>query len=117
MKNRGTKGELNYKKIERTTEKKIGNVFFYSIGGGISTKDKVAYNHPAIFPEQLAIDQIKTWSNEGDLVYDPFLGSGTTAKVAHILNRKWFGSEISSEYVDIAEKRLSPLFENLFQHI
>lgn len=117
MKNRGTKGELNYKKIERTTEKKIGNVFFYSIGGGISTKDKVAYNHPAIFPEQLAIDQIKTWSNEGDLVYDPFLGSGTTAKVAHVLNRNWLGSEISSEYVDIAEKRLSPLFENLFQHI
>lgn len=117
MKNRGTKGELNYKKVERTTEKKIGNVFFYSIGGGISTKDKVAYNHPAIFPEQLAIDQIKTWSNEGDLVYDPFLGSGTTAKVAHILNRNWLGSEISSEYVDIAEKRLSPLFENLFQHI
>lgn len=117
MKNRGTKGELNYKKVERTTEKKIGNVFFYSIGGGISTKDKVAYNHPAIFPEHLAIDQIKTWSNEGDLVYDPFLGSGTTAKVAHILNRNWLGSEISSEYVDIAEKRLSPLFENLFQHI
>lgn len=117
MKNRGTKGELNYKKIERTTEKKIGNVFFYSIGGGISTKDKVAYNHPAIFPEQLAIDQIKTWSNEGDLVYDPFLGSGTTAKVAHVLNRNWLGSEISSEYVDIAEKRLSPLLENLFQHI
>lgn len=117
MKNRGTKGELNYKKVERTTEKKIGNVFFYSIGGGISTKDKVAYNHPAIFPEQLAIDQIKTWSNEGDLVYDPFLGSGTTAKVAHILNRNWLGSEISSEYVDTAEKRLSPLFENLFQHI
>lgn len=117
MKNRGTKGELNYKKVERTTEKKIGNVFFYSIGGGISTKDKVAYNHPAIFPEQLAIDQIKTWSNEGDLVYDPFLGSGTTAKVAYILNRNWLGSEISSEYVDIAEKRLSPLFENLFQHI
>ena len=62
MKNRGTKRELNYKNIERTTEKKIGNVFFYSVGGGISTKDKVAYNHPAIFPEQLTIDQIQTWS-------------------------------------------------------
>lgn len=63
MKNRGAKGELNYKKVERTTEKKIGNVFFYSIGGGISTKDKVAYNHPAIFPKQLAIDQIKLCLN------------------------------------------------------
>lgn len=115
MKNRGAKGELNYKKIERTTEKKIGNVFFYSVGGGISTKDKVAYNHPAIFPEQLAIDQIKTWSNEDDRIYDPFMGSGTTAKIAHILNRKWLGSEISAEYVDIAEKRLSPLLKNLFE--
>ena len=117
MKNRGTKGELNYKKIERTTEKKIGNVFFYSVGGGISTKDKIAYNHPAIFPEKLAYDQIKTWSNEKDLIYDPFLGSGTTAKIAHLMNRKWIGSEISEEYVDIAEKRLEPVLNNLFGKI
>ena len=117
MKNRGIKGELNYKKVERTTEKKIGNVFFYSVGGGISTKDKIAYNHPAIFPEQLALDQIKTWSNENDLIYDPFLGSGTTAKIAHLLNRKWIGSEISKEYVEIAEKRLEPVLNNLFEKI
>ena len=117
MKNRGKKGELNYKKVERTTEKKIGNVFFYSIGGGISTKDKIAYSHPAIFPEQLAYDQIKTWSNEGDIIYDPFLGSGTTAKVAHLLNRKWIGSEISKEYVEISEKRLEKVINNLFEKI
>ncbi|TAL67270.1 MAG: site-specific DNA-methyltransferase [Bacteroidetes bacterium] len=117
MKNRGKKGELNYKKVERTTEKKIGNVFFYSIGGGISTIDKIAYNHPAIFPEQLAFDQIKTWSNEGDIIYDPFLGSGTTAKVAHLLNRKWIGSEISKEYVEIAEKRLEKIIKNLFEKV
>jgi len=106
MKNRGQNGELNYKKVERTTEKKVGNVFFYSIGGGISTKDTIAYNHPAIFPEQLASDQIKTWTNEGDLVYDCFMGSGTTAKVAQILKRNWIGSEISTEYVEIANKRM-----------
>jgi site-specific DNA-methyltransferase (adenine-specific) len=106
MKNRGQNGELNYKKVERTTEKKVGNVFFYSIGGGISTKDTIAYNHPAIFPEQLANDQIKTWTNEGDLVYDCFMGSGTTAKVAQILKRNWIGSEISTEYVEIANKRM-----------
>ena len=106
MKNRGQNGELNYKKVGRTTEKKVGNVFFYSIGGGISTKDKIAYNHPAIFPEQLAYDQIKTWTNEGDLVYDCFMGSGTTAKVAQSLKRNWIGSEISAEYVEIANKRL-----------
>ncbi len=115
MKNRGKEGTLNYKKIERTKEKKAGNVFFYSIGGGISTIDKIAYKHPAIFPEKLALDQIKTWSNEGDLIYDPFMGSGTTAKIAHLLNRKWIGSEISSEYAEIANERLKKYTkQNLF---
>lgn len=115
MKNRGKEGTLNYKKVERTKEKKVGNVFFYSIGGGISTKDKIAYKHPAIFPEKLAFDQIKTWTNEGDLIYDPFMGSGTTAKVAHLLNRKWIGSEISLEYTEIANERLKEYVkQNLF---
>ena len=115
MKNRGKHGQLLYEKIARTNEKKIGNVFFYSVGGGITTKDKIAYNHPAIFPEKLALDQIITWTNENELVYDPFMGSGTTAKMSHILNRKWIGSEISTEYIEIAEKRLKEYtIENLF---
>lgn len=115
MKNRGQEGSLNYKKVERTKEKKLGNVFSYSIGGGISTKDKVAFKHPAIFPEKLVADQINTWTNENDLVYDPFLGSGTTAKIAHILKRNWIGSEISEEYVEIAEQRLKEYtVNNLF---
>jgi site-specific DNA-methyltransferase (adenine-specific) len=112
MKNRGKSGTLIYDKVERTKEKKVGNVFFYSVGGGISTKDKIAYNHPAIFPEKLVIDQIKSWTNEEDLVYDPFMGSGTTAKIAHLLNRNWVGSEISKEYVDIAVERLNEYMMN-----
>ncbi len=115
MKNRGKEGTLNYKKVERTKEKKAGNVFFYSVGGGISTKDKIAYKHPAIFPEKLAFDQIRTWSNEGDIIYDPFMGSGTTAKVAHLLNRNWIGSEISTDYTEIANQRLKEYVKtNLF---
>jgi len=115
MKNRGKNGTLEYEKVERTTEKKVGNVFFYSVGGGISTKDKIAYKHPAIFPEQLVHDQIFTWTNENDIVYDPFMGSGTTAKVAHLMNRRWIGSEISKEYVDIAYERLKEyISSNLF---
>lgn len=110
MKNRGKTGSLDYEKVLRTKEKKVGNVFFYSVGGGISTKDKIAFQHPAIFPEQLVRDQIYTWTNEGELVYDPFMGSGTTAKVAQLMKRHWVGSEISKEYVEIAEKRL---LENL----
>ncbi|MGB4985374.1 MAG: site-specific DNA-methyltransferase, partial [Erysipelotrichaceae bacterium] len=65
-------------------------------------------DHPAVFPEKLAADHIYTWSNEGDLVYDPFMGSGTTAKMAHIYKRNWIGSEISAEYVELANKRLDP---------
>ena len=115
MKNRGQNGNLEYEKVERTKEKKVGNVFFYSVGGGISTKDKIAYNHPAIFPENLVADQINTWTNENDLIYDPFMGSGTTAKIAHLLKRRWIGSEISDKYVEIAEERLKDhLADNLF---
>jgi site-specific DNA-methyltransferase (adenine-specific) len=62
--------------------------------------------HPAMFPEQLANDHIISWSNEGDLVYDPFMGSGTTAKMAIANNRNWIGSEISAEYCDIIKERI-----------
>lgn len=63
--------------------------------------------HPAVFPEQLATDHILTWSNYGDLVYDPFMGSGTTALSAIKNNRNWIGSEISAEYCEIIERRLN----------
>ena len=68
-------------------------------------------NHPAIFPEQLANDHIISWSNEGDLVYDPFMGSGTTAKMSILNNRNWIGSEISSEYCNIIEERVKKVWE------
>lgn len=68
--------------------------------------------HPAPFPEQLAIDHILSWSDEGDVIYDPFMGSGTTAKAAEITGRAWLGSEISSEYVETAEKRLKEMGQN-----
>ena len=49
---------------------------------------------------------IEIHSNEGDLIYDPFNGSGTTSKSAKNLNRNFIGSEISKEYCKIAEERL-----------
>ena len=84
-----------------------GNVWEIDSGYMRSTKDRQAFNHPAIFPEQLANDHIISWSNEGDLVYDPFMGSGTTAKMAILNKRNWIGSEISKEYCEIAEKRIN----------
>ena len=69
-------------------------------------------SHPAPFPEQLANDHIISWSNEGDLIYDPFMGSGTTAKTALLNDRNWIGSEISSEYCELIEKRIASLKED-----
>jgi site-specific DNA-methyltransferase (adenine-specific) len=62
--------------------------------------------HPAPFPEALAQDHVLTWSKPGDMVYDPFMGSGTTAKMALLNGRSYLGSEISPEYVAIAEERI-----------
>lgn len=63
--------------------------------------------HPAVFPEQLANDHIISWSNEGDIVLDPFMGSGTTGKMALLNNRNFIGIEISEEYFDIATERIN----------
>jgi site-specific DNA-methyltransferase (adenine-specific) len=90
---------------EIKSERKVSNIFAYNVGTS-SSKDKIAFQHPAIFPEKLVEDQILTWTNEGDLVYDCFMGSGTTAKMAQELGRKWLGSEISADYVKIAKERL-----------
>jgi DNA modification methylase len=97
---------------EIKAERKVTNIFSYNVGTS-SSKDKVAFSHPAIFPEKLVEDQIRTWTNPGDLVYDCFMGSGTTAKVAYLTDRRWIGSEISAEYVEISKKRLEPYLAEL----
>lgn len=63
--------------------------------------------HPAPFPEQLAKDHIISWSKPGDIIYDPFMGSGTTAKAAIELDRLFIGSEVSANYCEIANERIS----------
>jgi len=82
------------------------NIWEINSGAGFSTKDEIAYQHPAIFPESLAQDHIISWSNEGDTVLDCFMGSGTTGKMAVNTNRNFIGIEISSEYMKISEKRI-----------
>ena len=62
--------------------------------------------HPAPFPEKLAEDHIKSWSNEGDLVLDPMCGSGTTCKMAKLNNRNFIGIDCSEEYCKIASERI-----------
>jgi site-specific DNA-methyltransferase (adenine-specific) len=85
-----------------------GNIWGYTVGINQSTKDKVEFNHPAVFPEQLAEDHILSWSNEGDIVLDPMCGAGTTCKMAWLNNRKFLGIDMSEEYInDICIPRLN----------
>jgi len=88
-------------------EKIKGNIWNYKTGGGHSSKDNIAFNHPAIFPEKLAEDHILSWTNEEDLVYDPMAGSGTVAKMCLLNNRNFICSEISSKYCDIIKERIN----------
>lgn len=82
------------------------NVWSYHVGKNKDTKDVIALKHPARFPESLAHDHILSWSNPGDTVLDPMMGSGTTGKMAKLLNRNFIGIEISEKYMEIAEKRM-----------
>ena len=89
------------------SEKKKGNIWEYKTGNNCFTSDKIAYKHPAIFPEQLANDHIISWSNEGDTIFDPFMGSGTTGKMAVLNNRKFIGIELDDTYFEIAKERIN----------
>jgi len=85
------------------------NVWEYNIGRGQSTKDEIAFQHPAIFPEKLAEDHIISWSNENDLILDPMCGSGTVLKMAKKNGRKYIGIDISEEYCKLSEERINLL--------
>ena len=95
-------------KLEKTTNIKPiqefslrNNIWKYSV----SFNDKTG--HPAVFPEKLAEDHILSWTREGDLVLDPFMGSGTTAKMCILNKRNYIGFEKNPEYVEMCEKRLA----------
>jgi len=92
-----------------STKKIINNIWNYNVGDNQTTKDKIAFQHPAIFPEKLAEDHILSWSNEGDTVLDPMCGSGTTCKMAKLNNRNYIGIDISQDYCNIAEQRINNL--------
>jgi DNA modification methylase len=102
-----SKGEQKRGKMAKPVKKqKIkGNIWEYVVGK--KAEDQEAKGHPAPFPMALARDHINSWTNEGDLVLDPMNGSGTTCLSALQLGRNYIGSEISKDYVEIANKRLT----------
>lgn len=98
-KNMGGENGRTYKSFKINKEKVKSNV--WEIG--------VAQNktpHPAVFPLQIALEHIKSWSNENDVVLDPFLGSGTTAIAAKMLNRKYIGIEMNEDYYNLSKNRI-----------
>lgn len=86
------------------------NIWKYSVGANKSTSDKIAYKHPAIFPEKLCEDHILSWSNPHDIVLDPMAGSFTTAKMAFKNCRSFIGIDMSMEYCLLGQERLKQCF-------
>ena len=98
---------VNNKVLSRLNPyKSRNNIWEYAVGLGGTTSDKIAFKHPAVFPEKLAEDHILSWTNPGDIVFDPMSGSGTTLKMALKNGRSYLGCDISDEYVEIAKERL-----------
>lgn len=93
-------GSLNWRTPK--TIKQLGKRF--NVWEQTTTRNKA---HPAPFPEKLAQDHIISWSNEGDTVLDPFMGSGTTGKMAKQLGRNFIGIELDKEYFEIAKARIA----------
>lgn len=95
-----TKGkERTYKEFVINKQKVDNNVWKFAVA---QNKTK----HPAVFPIELPIRHIKSWTNENDIVFDPFMGSGTTGVAAKELNRKFIGIELDEEYFEIAKNRI-----------
>lgn len=104
--NKGADG-VNKKTLgELKKEKTRTNIWRYAVGLGGTTSDKIAFQHPAVFPEQLAEDHILSWTNPNELVFDPMCGSGTTCKMAMLAGRNWVGVDIAESYVKIARQRI-----------
>ena len=92
---------------QQTKQRIMDNIWEIPSGYGMSTKDKIAYKHPAMFPEKLANDHIISWSNPGDIVLDPFGGSGTTAKMSVLNDRHFIYIDCSQEYCDLSKERVA----------
>lgn len=96
-----TKGrERTYKEFIINKQKIDNNIWEFAVS---QNKTK----HPAVFPIELPLRHIQSWSNEGDIVLDPFMGSGTTGVACKELNRNFIGIELDEKYFNIAKERIN----------
>lgn len=104
-KNMGGENGRTHKTFNINSEKKESSIWNFAVA---QNKTK----HSAVFPYELPYRHIKSWSNEGDVILDPFMGSGTTALAAIDLNRNFIGFDISPEYVNLANERIKEKYGN-----
>jgi site-specific DNA-methyltransferase (adenine-specific) len=93
------------------------NIWRIINSGGFGQSSKTSYKHPATMPEELARGHIISWSNPGDLVLDPFMGSGTTAQMAIEEQRNFIGFEIDPTYYEMCVNRITPFQDNLLTRL
>jgi site-specific DNA-methyltransferase (adenine-specific) len=112
---RDANGETKARTYRNTTgETKVRGNIWYLPRSPHSDGGAERHGHPATFPLPLAKDHVASWSNPGDVVLDPFAGSGTTLKAAKELGRRFVGIEINAEYVEICHRRIAQEVLNLF---
>lgn len=93
------------------------NIWLINNSFGFTSNAKDSYSHPAIMPYDLALGHIKSWSNPGDLVLDPFMGSGTTALAAYQLDRDYIGFEIDEEYWSLCQDIVATKCNSVFDKV
>lgn len=99
-KNMGGENGRTHKTFNINKEKVAPNIWEFAVAQNKDCK------HPAVFPIELPLRHIKSWTNEGDVVLDPFMGSGTTGLAALQLNRKFIGIEMNEEYYNLSKERI-----------
>lgn len=102
-KNMGGENGRTHKTFNVNKEKVKSNIWDIAVA-----QNKTS--HPAVYPLQIALDHIRSWSNEGDVVLDPFMGSGTTGLAALELNRRFIGIEMCEEYFNLSKERIYEKF-------
>lgn len=100
--------ETNY--IITKDEKMRGNIWPYNTGMH-GSNESFQTDHPASFPEKLVEDHMISWSNLGDLIFDPFAGSGTVGKIAQLMERRWIMCEIEEKYCKLIKNRMKGIFQ------
>ena len=109
---RNKDGEFTSKDVELHLDRpvKMRNIWKAVVGGGNSTRDDYALEHPAILPEKIAEQHILSWSNEGDVVLDNTFGSGTTGVAAANTGRRFIGIEQDEDYFKIGAERIQSAY-------